>query len=201
MGKRVELGLGRTGRLLALAMVLTVAACGPGAPAASQSPTIAAPSAEPTGAATAPPTEAPTAVITAAPDPSAATLACTDYLTAAEISTAIGLTASEGVGGQAMTAGEVICSYAFAGGSLTLSIYREPDAQVFYEGNAASLRNTVQVAGLGQAATYGDGPVGIVKDALAVLGDGVTFMLFSRSETALGQDALGELGELVLERL
>jgi hypothetical protein len=99
-----------------------------------------------------------------------------------------------------MAAGEVVCVYALDGGTLALSIYREAGVQAFYDGTVLALRNTVKVTGLGRAAMYGDGPVP-VKDALAVLGAGVTYTLYNLSAVALGQDSLRKLAELVLARL
>jgi hypothetical protein len=198
--------------VIATVAVLLLVACAPAAPpsATPTSAPTAAPTTVPTEAPTAAPTTAPTEAPTLAPTgtPGAtetptpvAQLDCTTFLSAADIEGAIGRAVAEGVQGDAVTPGEVVCGYVFAdGGQLGLSVYREPDVQGFYDGTVGAMTNTQPVAGLGSAATYGVPPF-VGTDALAVIDDGVTFTLYNQSSTALGVAAMTALAALLLARL
>jgi hypothetical protein len=133
----------------------------------------------------------------------AAALTCPEYLTAAEITGATGRPAQEGVAGQAFTPGEISCAYELIdGGALNLQILSGPAARSYYDGTLADLNAPVFIPGLGVEATYGRPRTlaAVVKEALAVLGEGFTFTLSSHS-VDLGQAELQTLAELLVGRL
>lgn len=188
-------------RLSIAVAVLLLAACGRG----GQASTAASPGASPGSSAGGSESTAPSEPLDASASPTerepVVLLACTDYLTPAEVAGATHMTSTTVTDGAAATTGEKVCIYQLGSGSLALSLYADADFAAFYEGSVAAMRSAQAVSGLGQQATYGDGPPTYASDTIAVLGGNATFTLYTPVPPRVGLPAMQSLAGTVVGRL